>query len=135
LIKKISNQFFLFLITGGVAAGCNFFSRVILEKFFTFSTSVILAYLIGMVIAFLLNKFFVFKKSTQDLNKSILFFILINLLGFLQTWFISTSLKSYIFPYLGLVYNSGNIAHIIGIIFPILSSYFGHKKLSFKQRK
>ena len=134
MIKKIlSNQVFLFLLVGGFAAGCNFFSRIIFNQWFSYSTSIVLAYLIGMLVAFVLNKFIVFKDSSQTLNKSILFFSLINLLAVLQTWSVSLLLKAIILPKLGLENHIDEIAHAFGVVFPVITSYIGHKKFSFKK--
>lgn len=118
-------------MVGGFAAGCNFFSRIIFNQWFSYSVSIVLAYLIGMLTAFILNKLIVFKDSTQSLNKSVIYFSLINLLAIFQTWIISIVLNSYLFPSLGIFQYSKEISHAIGVLFPVFSSYFGHKKFSF----
>jgi putative flippase GtrA len=121
-------------MTGGFAAACNFLSRMVFNKWFSFSTSIVLAYVIGMITAFILNKTLVFKESTQDLHTSILFFLLINLFAIFQTWMVTMGLNSFLFPYLGIVNYPMEIAHGIGILFPVFLSYFGHKSFSFKSR-
>jgi putative flippase GtrA len=132
VIKNLlKNQVFLFLMVGGFAASCNFFSRIIFNQWFSYSTSIVLAYLIGMLTAFILNKFIVFKYSTQSFNKSVLYFSLINLLAIFQTCLLSITLNSYLFPTLGIFQYSKEIAHAIGVLLPVFSSYYGHKKLSF----
>ncbi len=127
-----SQQFFLFLMTGGLAAGVNFSSRILLSHWLHFSTAIVLAYLLGMTTAFILAKCFVFKTSTQTLNQSIIYFSLINLLAITQTWLISMSLAYYVLPALGIMTLTEEIAHAVGVMFPVFTSYLGHKHLSFR---
>ncbi|MGD0036170.1 MAG: GtrA family protein [Bacteroidota bacterium] len=66
LFKKIFNHEFLrFLISGGIAAGANFFSRIEFEKYFSFIFSVALGYAMGTVVSFFLNKYFTFKSHEE----------------------------------------------------------------------
>lgn len=96
-----TKQFILFLLTGGTAAAVNFGSRILYSQRFDFSTAVILAYMTGMITAFVLAKLFVFKKSQQSVHRSALFFVLVNLVAILQTWGISMGLAHYLLPSLG----------------------------------
>jgi len=71
VIKQfLSHQFLLFLITGGTAAAVNFFSRILYSLWLPFSVAVVLAYLTGMITAFILAKLFVFKNSQQSMQRS-----------------------------------------------------------------
>ncbi len=133
MIKQFfSKQFVLFLLTGGLAALVNFTSRIWLNRFFDYPVAIILAYIIGMITAFILARLFVFKASEQALRHSILYFILVNLVAVLQTWIISVGLAYYVLPYLGVKLFVPEIAHAIGIGVPVFTSYFGHKRWSFK---
>ena len=127
-----SRQFISFLITGGIAATVNFLSRIFFNQYFSFSTSVLLAYLMGMVTAFILAKLFVFKASTQSIRRSALLFFFVNILAVAQTWLISMSLNFYILPALGFEKYVAEIASAVGIAFPVFTSYLGHKRWSFK---
>lgn len=127
-----SKQFLAFLLTGGLAAIANFSSRIFYSNYWDFSTAIILAYLTGMICAFILAKFFVFTKGQQALHKSILFFTLVNLVGILQTWVASMSLDLFILPTLGIKNYKQDIAHVIGIGIPVFTSFLGHKFYSFK---
>jgi putative flippase GtrA len=92
----------------------------------------VIAYITGMITAFILAKLFVFKQSQQALHHSILFFLLVNLVAVLQTWFISISLAYYILPKFHVVLYVWEIAHAVGVVVPVFTSYIGHKKLSFR---
>lgn len=127
-----SRQFLVFLVTGGIAALVNFFSRILFNLYWSFSTSVILAYLSGMCVAFFLAKLFVFKKSTQTFHRSAVKFALINVIAVAQTWGISMVLDYYLLPRLGVVDFVPEIAHASGVLFPAFTSYLGHKHWSFK---
>ena len=65
MLRSISdkNQFAGFLVAGGIAAVVNFLSRIGFNLFFGYAISIVLAYLTGMVTAFLLNRHGVFAPS------------------------------------------------------------------------
>lgn len=128
-----SKQFVAFLITGGIAAGVNFFSRILYSNWVDFSTAIVMAYITGMVTAFVLAKIFVFKRSKRALHQSALYFVLVNLIAMAQTWLISMGLYYYLFPAVGVVSFSQDIAHAVGVVVPVFTSYLGHKHFSFKE--
>ena len=119
-------------MTGGIAAAANFGSRILFNRWMDFSSAVILAYITGMVVAFLLAKAFVFRESTQSTNKSILFFIVVNVFAVLQTWLISMGLAVYVLPAMGVKVFVHEMAHAAGIVAPVFTSYLGHKHFSFR---
>ena len=133
MIKEfLSRQFMMFLLTGGTAAAVNFGSRIIYSQWLGFSSAVIFAYITGMIVAYVLAKLFVFKKGQQTASRSITFFILVNGVAILQTWAISMALAYYLLPTLGITVFVREIAHATGVIFPVFTSYIGHKRRSFK---
>ena len=127
-----SRQFMVFLLTGGAAAAVNFGSRIVYNRWLDFSSAVILAYITGMITAFILAKLFVFKESTQSFKRSAVFFILVNLVAALQTWAISMGLAYYLLPWLGVTLFVREIAHAAGVAMPVFTSYIGHKRWSFR---
>jgi putative flippase GtrA len=127
-----SREFVLFLFTGGTAAAVNFGSRFFYNQWFSFSTSIIIAYITGMITAYLLAKAFVFKESKQTVSRSIFFFILINIFAVIQTWLISMWLAYQALPALHVIEYTHEIAHAVGIAVPVFTSYIGHKRYSFK---
>ncbi|HWL30193.1 MAG TPA: GtrA family protein [Burkholderiaceae bacterium] len=127
-----SRQFLLFLLTGGTAAGVNFGSRIIYNQWVDFSTAIVLAYITGMITAFVLAKLFVFRASSQAIHQSAFFFVLVNLAAVLQTWLISMGLALYVLPGLGVTQFVNEIAHAVGVVVPVFSSYMGHKRWSFR---
>ncbi|GAC1607203.1 MAG: hypothetical protein NVS3B3_09640 [Aquirhabdus sp.] len=133
MIKQFfSRQFMIFLLTGGTAATVNFCSRIVYSRWLDFSSAVILAYITGMITAFVLAKLFVFKDGQQSVRRSIVFFILINVVAALQTWAISMGLAYYLLPSLGVTLFAREVAHAIGVAVPVFTSYLGHKRWSFR---
>ncbi len=128
----MSRQFLTFLLTGGTAAAVNFGSRIVYSFWFSFSTAVILAYLTGMVTAFVLAKLFVFKDTEQSVHRSALFFMLVNVVAVLQTWGISVVLAFHVLPAIGVEHFVDEVAHAVGVAVPVFSSYWGHKRWSFR---
>lgn len=128
----MSRQFVAFLVTGGIAAAVNFGSRILYDLWLDFSTAVIVAYITGMVTAFLLAKIFVFKDSTQSVQRSAAFFVLVNGIAILQTWAVSMGLAYYLLPAMGATRFVPEIAHAVGVAVPVFTSYLGHKHWSFR---
>lgn len=128
----ISRQFVLFLLTGGTAAAVNFFSRILYNHWIDYSTSIIAAYLTGMVMAFVLARLIVFTESSQGIYRSALIFTLVNVVAAVQTWGISMGLAYYVLPGVGISHFSLEIAHAVGVAFPAFTSYLGHKHWAFR---
>jgi putative flippase GtrA len=127
-----SRQFLVFLLTGGLAAAVNFGSRILFSHWMGYSTAIVLAYLVGMTTAFVLARQFVFKQGKQALHHSLLYFVLVNVVAVLQTWAVSMGLALYVLPALGVTRFVAEIAHAVGVVVPVFTSYLGHKHLSFR---
>ena len=127
-----SRQFLVFLLTGGIAAAVNFGSRILYNQWMGFSAAIVLAYITGMVTAFVLARLFVFRDSQRALHHSALYFVLVNGVAVLQTWAISLLLADWLLPALGVRQYMHELAHAAGVVVPMFTSYLGHKHLSFK---
>ena len=127
-----SRQFLVFLLTGGIAAAVNFGSRILYNQWMGVSAAIVLAYITGMVTAFVLARLFVFRNSQRALHHSALYFVLVNGVAVLQTWAISLLLADWLLPALGVRQYMHELAHAAGVVVPVFTSYLGHKHLSFK---
>lgn len=125
-------QFLRFLVAGGVAAGANFGSRFVFSIFFTYGVAVFLAYLVGMLVAFLLMRGHVFNARQGPLAPQVTKFIGVNVLAVLQTLAISLLLARWVLPSVGIMDNAEALGHLVGVLVPVLTSYFGHKYLTFR---
>lgn len=127
-----SKEFLLFLMAGGLAATVNFLSRIFYNHYVDFSQAIVLAYVTGMVTAFLLSKLFVFEHSKRATRYQAFYFFLVNVFAILQTWLISMFLYHYVLVWLNIQSSTKEIAHLIGVMVPVFSSYLGHKYITFK---
>ena len=87
-------QIVRFLLSGGLAAFINISSRYLLSKFINYKLSILLAYMIGVSVAFILMRKFVFSFKKDVLYDQIYKFIIVNILGFLQTFLVSFVIPS-----------------------------------------
>ena len=133
-LKSAKTEFIQFLLVGGVAALINFISRIFINEFVSYRVAVVLAYLIGMLTAFILSKIYVFEKSGRHHLHELRDFTLVNILAVIQVWLISVGLAEYFFPWIGFNFFAPEIAHLIGLAVPAVTSYFGHKYFSFRKK-
>ncbi|UKE50375.1 GtrA family protein [Xanthomonas translucens] len=129
-----SRKFIKFLLAGGTAAAANFGSRILLGQVMPYTWSIVVAYLIGMLTAFVLNRMFVFEAASTGLKHQAIWFTLINIAAVLQTLVCSLAFARWIFPAMGMRFHPETLAHAIGVAVPVFTSYFGHKALTFKER-
>ena len=127
----ISTRVVLFLVAGGVAALANFGSRILLSLALPYVPAIVLAYCIGMATAFLLNRAFVFKGASNPLGHQLAWFVAVNLLAVAQTVLISLLFARWVFPAAGMDWHPETVAHALGVLVPVVTSYYGHKHLSF----
>jgi len=130
--QLLHNEFLRFVFTGGVAAIVNWLSRILYSIWLDYGMAVIVAYLTGMVTAYLLFSVFVFSSVENSLPRSITYYLLVNAFALLLTWFTSLGLGLYLFPATGWNWYPLEIAHAIGVTLPVFNSYFGHKYFSFR---
>ena len=127
-----TREFIYFVITGGIAALVNILTRFIFSFFIDFTLSILFSYFIAMVLAFILARRFVFRKSKKSIYSSFALFSLINLLAVLQTLLISIITRDYFLEKMINLQYANLISHTIGVATPIFTSFLGHKYLSFK---
>ena len=127
----IRSEFMRFLAVGGFAAGVNFVSRIFLNEYMSFRWAVFIAYLVGMLTAYLFSRWFVFEPSGKHPGNELFYFTLVNLAAVAQVWLISVGLAEYLFPAIGFTFFYHEVAHLIGLTIPAITSYYGHKYFSF----
>ena len=128
----LTKQFLGFLVVGGLAALLHWLARILLSVWLPFSTAVIIAYIVGMVVAFLLNSFFVFPKSEKARHTQARDFVWINLLFFPVVWFFSLQIDSWL-KTIGMVSHSEELAHAIAIPLPMFATFLIYKFFAFKE--
>ncbi len=128
-------QFVRFVVTGSIAAGVNIGVRIPLGFVMPYSASIVLAYLIGMTTAFVLARLFVFEAAGHSATAQYARFALVNAVALLQVWLVSILLKNMIFPRCGFTWHPETVAHAIGVMSPVVTSYYGHKFFSFGSKQ
>jgi putative flippase GtrA len=128
----LTPEFLRFLMAGGVAAAANFGSRFLFSNWVSYPVAIVLAYLVGMVIAFLLMRTYVFSPGANVLGVQLVRFVGVNLLAVLQTLVISVVLARWALPAMGIHAQAEALAHLVGVVVPVVTSYFGHKLATFR---
>ena len=121
-----------FIAVGGFAALVNVVCRILLGGLMPFEVAVVLAYILGMATAYLLNRELVFKDAGAIKTSQIARFTLVNLLALVLVWAVSVGLLRFLFPWIGFSWHAETIAHAIGVASPVLSSYFLHRHYTFQ---
>ena len=130
----VLGEFGRFLVTGGIAAGANVLSRWLLNFVMPFEWAVVVAYLVGMTTAYVLSKLFVFSRSGRSVGDEFFRFALVNVVALVQVWLVSVGLARYLFPAIGFTWHAEDVAHLIGVVIPAVTSYLGHRHFSFAAR-
>jgi putative flippase GtrA len=121
-----------YLLSGGIAAAANYGSRFMFSMALPFEAAVVAAYGVGMITGFLLMRRYAFSGGRNSTRSQVIGYSLVNLLAVLQTVAISSLLSRLVLPWLGAPGNHQAMAHAVGVAFPVVSSYFGHKLLTFR---
>lgn len=124
-----------FIAAGGLAAVANFVSRILLGHVVPYVPSIVVAYCIGMTTAFVLNRVFVFPGASNPIHEQVAWFVLVNLAALLQTIVISVLFARWLFPWANMDFHPETLAHGVGVLVPVFTSYIGHKRLTFKSQR
>ncbi|HBK44979.1 MAG TPA: hypothetical protein DDZ67_00800 [Xanthomonadaceae bacterium] len=131
----ISRRFALFVLAGGLAAGVNFGSRILLSRVMPYVPAIAAAYCLGMLTAFVLNRLFVFRTTSNALPSQVGWFMLVNAAALAQTVLISLLLARWLFPAIDFDFHPETMAHALGVAVPVITSYLGHKKFTFRNHQ
>jgi len=121
-----------FLLAGAIAAAGNFGSRFLFNSWVSYELAVVLAFLVGLTLGFILMRGLVFHARDRPMGRQLGIFVVVNLLALLQTFVVSVSLAHWVLPAIGIVGRAGAIAHLVGVATPIVTSYFAHRFITFR---
>lgn len=127
----MSRRFLGFLVVSGFAAAVNFASRFAFDVVVPYAVAIVLAYGVGMATAFALNRRFVFTDAGRPLHHQAGWFVAVNVAAVLQTLAVSLLMARWVLPAIGWTWEPEAVAHAVGIAVPAVTSYFGHRHLSF----
>ncbi|MCJ1880841.1 GtrA family protein [Pseudomonas nitroreducens] len=126
----LTRQFLTFIGVGVTAAFANWCTRYILSFELSYSIAVVLAYLMGISIAFLLNRRFVFPDSPRPMVAQAREFILINAAFLPVVWIAALALR-HLFVYLGFASIAEGVAHAISLAVPAFATFLIYKFFTF----
>jgi putative flippase GtrA len=136
MIKRLrallSSQLALFLLVGGTAAGAQWLARFPFNRVMPYAAAVVCAFGVGMIIAFELNRRYVFPAGGDARHRQFLRFFLVNILSFATVWAVSVGLGVYILPRFMAPGLAEALGHGVGVLSPALASYFLHKHFTFR---
>jgi putative flippase GtrA len=136
--RLLKQRFIRFLLASGLAAVCNFGSRFLYSIFVDFSAAVVVGFVTGLTVCYIINKRYVFTASTNTRARELFWFLAVNLFALLQTWALSVYLVQ-VLPndlFTGVPLGEGWVeafAHMAGILLPVFTSYIGHRYLTFSE--
>ena len=125
-------QFVKFLLCGGLAAGLNWASRFLFSIWMPFEYAVVAAFFVGLISGFLMMRLYVFDGKEKPVMPQASKYAFINMLALVQTLIISVVLARWVLPAWGVVVHAEALAHLAGVLMPVVTSYFGHKLLTFR---
>lgn len=128
-------QFLKFLVAGGFAALVNMGSRYLLNRFMPFEVAVVVAYLVGFVTAYVLCRLFVFDPSGRSRRSEVRRFAIVNVFALGVVWVVSVGLARIVFPAIGFTRHADDVAHVLGVLAPAVTSYFGHRFYTFARAR
>lgn len=127
-----SKQFSFYILSGGVAGLLNWGSRFIFSEFLSFEVAIALAFTVGLLSGFILMRIYVFQGVTKPILPQFSKYLIINFFALIQTFLVSIFLARWIMPSFGIVEYSEGLSHLIGVLTPVMTSYFGHKFVTFR---
>lgn len=130
----MTREFVTFILAGGIAAGVNWGSNLLLNQVMALELSILLAYLIGMTTAFALSRAFVFASSGRTAHDEYARFALVNFFAVAQVWVVTIVLARVILPSVGWDFRPEAVSHLVGVASPIVTSYLGHKYFTFARK-
>lgn len=127
----LSRQFLLFLGVGVSAAFLNWCARIVLSFWLPFSVAVLLAYCVGMSVAFVLNAAFVFSNSQRPRVKQVRDFVLTNVAFMPIVWLVAVAGEA-LFNRMGFVPYPQAAAHAVAVAVPAMMTFLVYKFIAFK---
>ena len=125
-------DFLLFVLIGAFSSAVNLGARIVINRATSYEVAIVLAFPIALVTAFLLNRIFVFKPAERAWHGQLLRFLLVNLVALAQVFAISLLFARIVFPAMGMTFHPDTVAHAIGLVSPIFTSFWAHRYFTFR---
>jgi putative flippase GtrA len=125
-------RFLLFVAAGGISVLANFMSRIAFSHWVSYPLAIAFAYVVGMVVAFVLMRQLVFDAGGRSVGPQVLTFAAVNAWGFAQTLVVSFLLARWALPAIGIMQHVEEIGHFVGLCLLALTSYALHRTATFR---
>lgn len=121
-----------FLIAGGLASSVNWLARFGFSLFLPFVEAVVAAYIVGMLVGFVLYRNWVFSSTTARVGRQIAAFVVINLFG-LGAVALSAVVLAHLLVLTGFVRDrvAEGAGHLAAIALGAVINYLGHRTITF----
>lgn len=123
----ISSQALGFVLVGVIAGLANVLLRIAFNLVVPYEVAIALAFLVALTVAFALNRSRIFRATEGRVVSQYVRFAIVNLLALLQVWTLSMVLANLVFPQIGMTWHPETVAHTIGVLSPVVSSFFAYK--------
>jgi putative flippase GtrA len=127
-----SQQFLRFVMVGGIAAVLHWLSRIALNMFMSYAWAVALAYPVGIAVAFVLNRQYVFPHSERPPEAELFYFFLINIAAFPVVWAAAYVLGEWVLSRWLPSHTAFALAHGFAILLPVFVNFVLHKYVTFR---
>lgn len=128
----MSAQFVRFIAVGGIAVLLHWLSRFVFNSFMSYGWAIVMAYAIGMIVAFVLNRIYVFPLSEQSVNFEVFFFFLVNIAAFPLVWAAAYVVGEWVLVKYMPQQLAFAVAHGFAITLPVFANYALHKLITFR---
>ena len=128
----VSRQFARFVLAGAIAALLHWLSRFGFNLFMRYALAIVAAYAVGMAVAFVLNKRYVFPYSRRPLAAEMSFFVLFNLAAFPVVWIAAYVLGELVLPRFLPEQLALALGHGCAVALPVLVNFVLHKSITFR---
>jgi putative flippase GtrA len=128
----MTRQFTLFLLSGGIAAALNWGSRFLFSLWMPFEVAVVCAFVVGLASGFILMRTVAFEGRGKPALPQAGRYVLVNAAALAQTWIISVALARWVLPAMGVTTHAEAVAHLAGVLFPVITSYVAHQRYTFR---
>lgn len=126
-----SPAFIKFVAIGGFASLVNLTARILINRVTSYEVAIVGAFFVALLTAFELNRALVFKGQGGGWWPTFSRFFLVNLIVLLQVFVISVGLARFVFPAIGMTFHPDTVAHGIGLVSPLFTSFWFHRVFTF----
>ena len=128
----MTRQFVMFLLSGGIAAALNWASRFLFSLWMPFEWAVVCAFGVGLATGFALMRSIAFDGRGKPALPQAGRYAIVNAAALAQTWIVSVVLARWALPAVGVHEQAEAIGHLVGVLFPVVTSYFAHRLYTFR---